>query len=198
MSTHRVEDLGIWLSKRPQTAMNTDYSSSSDFLKAVLDPAGFIMPEIQSRTDAGKVGNKGGFPTRRCVERIGHPAYTLADECNSAYAGRLLLRSLGGIVTSAQQSGSAAYLHSTKMLNPLLSRQLPLTTLVHILGGANIRYADMVVDSFTMSQNRAEAAQYSANLIGSGKFTRPNGVDVQQVETATAAGTVSGSGNATA
>lgn len=193
-----LSDIGLWISKRPQTAMGVDYTTGADYLRAVTEPAAFVTPEIQSRTDAGKPGNIGGFPTRRCIDRLGHPGYTLADEVNSAYFGRFLLRSVGGAVTTAQQGGSAAHLHTAKLLNPLLSRQLPLTSMIEILGGANFRYADMVVDSLSLSQNRAEVPRYSVTLIGSGKHTRPNGVNVQQVETATAAGTVTATGNAKA
>jgi hypothetical protein len=200
MTDHLVRNVGMWLGKRPQLGMGIDEVLGANFLKFVTDQPNFILPGFESRTDAGRPGNGHEFPTKRCIERIRHSGYTITEEANSHYAGRLFLRGVGGLVTSAQQGGTAAWKHSARMLDALLSRQLPLTTMIGILGGANFRIADMVVDRSRLEQTRVEVPRYSVDVVGSGKFARPNGVDVQQVETATAAGTVgpSGAGNAIA
>src|SRR5262245_40429570 len=178
--------------------MGGDYTLGTDYLKTVFEPAAFILPKINYRNDAGRPGNSHEFATKQCAEFIRHPAITISDEVNSTYAGRLALRNVGGAVVDTQQGGTAAWKHKAVMLDALITRQLPLTSVISILGGADYRFADFVVDSYRMEANRNDVPRYSCNLIGSGKFTTPNGIDVRQVETATAVGTVTGTGNAKA
>lgn len=191
------ENTALWLSKRPETSLNTGYTLNTDFLKALTTAPAFIVPQIEFVSDAGKPGNGHEFPTRQCPTYVSHPAFTFTDEMNVSYAGRLLLRSLGGAVTTAQQGGTAAWKHSCTMMDALVNRQLPSTTMISIEGGADYRLDGMVVDRYTLSQNRADPPQYSVDLVGSGDFVFPQIIGTAQVETATAAGTISGSGNAT-
>ena len=190
----------IWLSKRPQVAMGVEYSAAADFLGIESDQAAWVLPRIRYRNNAGRGGRRHGLATKQCAEVVEHGAYTITAEVNSSYAGRFFLRSVGGPVTSAQQGGSAAYLHSAKMLDELISRQLPPSTMISILGGADFRLPDMVIDRSRLEQTRNDVPRYSVDWLGSGDFNIPNGIDVRQVETATAAGTVgvSGAGNAQA
>src|SRR5262245_22566993 len=198
MADRLVREVYVAVSKRPQALFGTEFVLGTDYLKAVTDPAAFVLPQINYRNDAGKPGNSHEFATKQCAEFIRHTGFTFADEVNSAYAGRFALRGVGGAVVDTQQGGTAAWKHKATMLDALISRQLPLTSLISILGGADYRLADFVVDSYRMEANRNDVPRYSCNLIGSGKFTTPNGIDVRQVETATAVGTVTGTGNAKA
>src|SRR5262245_8139121 len=198
MPDRLVREVGLYVSKRPQLAMGSEYVLGTDYLKTVFEPAAFVLPRIRYRNDAARPGHGHEFATKQCAEVLEHAAFTLADEVNSAYAGRLAIRSVGGAVVDAQQGGTAAWKHTAKMLDALVTRQLPLTSLISILGGADYRLADFVVDRFRMEAARNGVPRYSCDLIGSGKFVTPNGIDVRQVETATAAGTVTGSGNAKA
>lgn len=186
-----LDNVALWLSKRPETSLNTGYTLNTDFLKALtLNPA-FIAPQIEFTSDAGRPGNGHEFATRQCPTYVSHPAFSFTDEMNVSYAGRLLLRALGGTVTSAQQGGSAAWKHSCTMMDALVNRQLPSTTMISLLGGADFRLDGMVVDRYTLSQNRADPPQYSVDLVGTGDFVSPQPIGTAQVETATAAGTVS-------
>lgn len=192
-----LDNVALWLSKRPETVLNNGYLLNTDYLKALtLNPA-FVIPQIEFTSDAGKPGNGHEFPTRQCPTYVGHPAASFTDEMNVSYAGRLLLRSLGGAVTTAQQGGSAAWKHSCAMMDALVNRQLPSTTMISELGGASYRLDGMVVDRYTLSQNRADPPQYSVDLVGSGDFVSPQIIGTAQVETATAAGTIGTPGNAT-
>src|SRR5262249_36920987 len=110
---------------------------------------------------------------------------------------RLLMRALGGAVVDAQQGGTAAWKHSNVMLDALVSRQLPSTTMIAEIGGASFRLPGMVVDRYRLEQNRAHPPRYSVDLVRAGSVTRPRGVGPKQVETATAAGTIGTAGNAT-
>src|SRR5262249_59070576 len=96
-----------------------------------------------------------------------------------------------------RQGGTPAGNHPCVMLDALVSRQLPSTTMIAEIGGASFRLPGMVVDRYRLEQNRADPPRYSVDLVGTGKFTRPHAVGTQQVETATAAGSITGPGNAT-
>src|SRR5262249_59815909 len=95
-----------------------------------------------------------------------------------------------------RQGGTPAGNHPCVMLDALVSRQLPSTTMIAEIGGASFRLPGMVVDRYRLEQNRADPPRYSVDLVGTGKFTRPHAVGTQQVETATAAGSITRSGNA--
>jgi len=192
-----LDNVGLWLSKRPETSLNNGYTLNTDYLKALTTAPAFVVPTIEFTSDAGKPGNGHEFPTRQCPTYVGHPAFSFTDEIAVSYPGRLLLRALGGAVTTAQQGGTAAYKHSCVMLDSLVNRQLPSTTMIAQLGGASFRLDGMVVDGYRLSQNRADVPQYSVDLVGSGDFVSPQAIGTAQVETATAAGTIGTPGNAT-
>src|SRR5215813_4813903 len=196
MADYLLENVNLYVSKRKETSLNTDYTLGTDYLRALSTAPAFVLPQIEFVSDAGKPGNGHEFPTRQCPTYVGHPGFSLTDEINVSYAGRLLMRALGGAVTTAQQGGTAAWKHSCVMLDALVSRQLPSTTMIAEIGGASFRLPGMVVDRYRLEQNRADPPRYSFDLVGSGKFTFPHGVGTAQVETATAAGTITGSGNA--
>ncbi len=191
-----LENVALWLSKRPETTLNNGYTLNTDFLKALTSQPAFILPQVEFVNDAGKPGNGHEFPTKQCPTYFSHPAFSFTDEINVDYAGRLLLRALGGVVTDAQQGGTAAYKHSNIMLDALVNRQLPSTSMISQLGGASFRLDGMVVDRYRISQNRADPPQYAVDLVGSGKFVNPQPVGTAQVETATAVGTIGTAGNA--
>ena len=176
MADFLTNNIATWVSKRPETSLNTPYTAGADFLKALTTNPGFVLPQIEFVNDANKPGNGHEFPTKQCPTYVGHPAYTFTDEINVDYAGRLLLRALGGAVTAAQQGGTAAYKHSCKQLDALTSRQLPSSTMISEIGGASFRLDGLVVDRYRLSQNRADPPQFSVDLVGSGKHVRPHGV----------------------
>src|SRR5262245_2739177 len=197
MADYLLENVNLYVSKRKETSLNTDYTLGTDYLRALSTAPAFVLPQIEFVSDAGKPGNGHEFPTRQCPTYVGHPGFSFTDEINVSYAGRLLMRALGGAVTDTQQGGTAAWKHSCVMLDALVSRQLPSTTMIAEIGGASFRLPGMVVDRYRLEQNRADPPRYSVDLVGTGKFTRPHAVGVQQVETATAAGTITAAGNAT-
>lgn len=176
MADFLINNVALYVSKRPETSLNTGYTAGAEFLKALTQQPQFALPQIEFVNDAGKPGNGHEFATTQCPTYVTHPAFSFTDDVNVDYAGRLWLRALGGAVTTAQQGGSAAYKHSCVMLDANTSRQLPSTTMISLLGGASFRLDGMVVDKYRLSQNRAERPQFSVDLVGSGKFVRPHGV----------------------
>jgi hypothetical protein len=135
-----------------------------------------VLPQIEFINDAGVPGNGHEFATTWCETYLSQPAFSFSDDINFGIAGRLALRALGGSVTTAQQGGTTAYKHSCNMLPVASGRQLPSFAMAAELGGASYLMNGMVVERFRISQNRADRPQYSADIVGSGKFTTPHGL----------------------
>src|SRR5262245_8672903 len=133
MADRLVREVALYLSTRPQIGFGNDSVLGSDYLKTQTDVAAFVLPRLRYRNDAGSPGNGHEFATKQCAQNIEHNAITITGEINSAYAGRLAIRSKGGAVVDAQQGGTAAWKHTSKQLDSLLSRQLPLSSMVSIL-----------------------------------------------------------------
>lgn len=176
MADYLINDVALWVSKRPESALNTGYGADSDFLGIRTQQPAYVLPQIEFLNDAGIPGNGHEFATEWCANYVTHPAFTFTDDINFGIAGRLALRALGGSVTTAQQGGTTAYKHSCNMLPVASGRQLPSSTMAALLGGASFKLDGCVVDRFRLSQNRADRPQYSVDLIGSGDFTTPHGI----------------------
>jgi hypothetical protein len=171
-----INDANFYISKTREAALNTDETAGANFLRVLTQQPTFILPQFEFTSDAGKPGNGHEFETYACPTYVTHPAFSLTDDVNVSYFGRLALRAVGGTVTTAQQEATAAYKHSAKQLLASTSLQLPSSTLISLLGGASFRVAGMVVDRFRLSQNRADVPQCAVDLIGTGDFTTPHGV----------------------
>lgn len=176
MASYLLNDAALYVSKRPEGTFNENDTSGSDFLKSSSDNPVVVLPQAEMVTNAGKPGNGHEFATYHCVTYTTHPGVTITDDVNFELAGRLLLRSLGGTVTATQQGATAAYKHTCNMLPVASGRQLPSMNVISELGGITFRMPGHVVQSYTLSQTRADRPRFSCELVGSGKFTTPHGV----------------------
>lgn len=176
MASYLFNDAALYVSKLPETSINTMYSTGSDFLKAASTNPVVILPNVETVNDAGKPGNGYEFATYECVTYTTHPAVGIADDINFELAGRLLLRSLGGTVTATQQGATTAYKHTCNMYPVASGTQLPTSTVISELGGVSFLMGGFPVQSYTLSQTRADRPKFSCDLVGSGKFTTPHGV----------------------
>jgi hypothetical protein len=176
MPQYLSNDVALYVTKTKEGSYNAGESTGTNYAKIRSQQASFLLPQIEFLNDAGVPGNGHEFATQWCANYISHPAATFTDDINYGIAGRLALRALGGTVTTAQQGATTAYKHSCNMLSISSGRQYPSFSMAAELGGASYRFAGVVVDRFRMSQNRADRPQYSADLVGSGKFTTPHGL----------------------
>ena len=176
MPQYLSNDVALYVSKTLEASYNADVATGSNYAKIRSQQASFLLPQVEFLNDAGVPGNGHEFATTWCANYLTHPAVTFTDDVNYGIAGRLALRALGGAITTAQQGGTAAYKHSANMLAVASGRQYPSFAMAAELGGATHRFAGMVVDRFSLSQNRADRPQYSVDVVGSGKFTTPHGL----------------------
>jgi hypothetical protein len=176
MAQYLTNDVALYVSKTREGSYNGGVAGGTNYAKIRTQQPGFLLPQVEFVSDAGVPGNGHEFGTQWCPTYISHPAVTFTDDVNYGIAGRLLLRALGGAVTSAQIGSTTAYNHYCYMKEIADGRQLPSFSTVAELGGASYKMDGMVVDRFRLSQNRADRPQYSVDVIGSGKFATPHGL----------------------
>lgn len=196
MSEYLQRDAGLWISKTRESAFNTPETTGSNFLRATSTNAQVLIPEMEKTDDANRVGNASEFPTTQCNQYWLPPALSISDQANFALFLRLALRAVGGSVANANVAG-AAYSHIANMLPKISGLQLPASTIVSELGGASFLFAGNVIERFRMSQEGVQPVICQFDFLGSGKHRSPHQIGTRQVETATAAGTITGDGNAT-
>ena len=111
MSEFLINDVALYVSKTIEkvgstNTYNADVIDASNYaMIRTLQPA-YVLPQVEFVNDAGVPGNGHEFATTWCPTYITQPAFSYTDDVNFGIAGRLALRSLGGTVTTAQQSES--------------------------------------------------------------------------------------------
>lgn len=168
MADFLSQDILMGLSKLPESAYNTHRTTANDYEALTTQTPQVLIPQMEKTNNANRVGLGSEFPTLFCNKYWVQPEIQIQDIVDSYNCGRLLLRALGGAVTSATQGSGNK--HSVAMLPPASGRQLPSSDVLAALGGAKYIYTGLVVDRFRMSQQRADDVQYEATLVGSGKW----------------------------
>jgi hypothetical protein len=175
MLEFRVNDVSLWLSEAPETALNTHYTAGAEYIRILNGQGFYILPEMEKRNDANRPGNGHEFATYTCNHYWTHPAVTLEDEVNVNGAGRLLLRSASGAVAT-QLLETGVTKHSAAMLPVANGRQNKASDFIALLGGSSFLLAGGVVERYRLFQNRADPPRYQADLVFTGKHIRPHGV----------------------
>lgn len=173
-----INDVEIWLSNLPESALNTHYTLGADYGKVATSQPFYVLPEMEKRNDAGKPGNGHSYPTYTCNTYWSHPAISIQDEVNVEMAGRMLLRAMGGTVTDTVLFAGVNK-HAANQLPIASGRQYPSADLIVREGGVNIAdflLAGAVVSSYQLSQNKADAPTFQADLVGTGKHVRNHGI----------------------
>ncbi|HKX32099.1 MAG TPA: hypothetical protein VJ302_30715 [Blastocatellia bacterium] len=175
MAEYLFNDAAFWLSKLPESALNTHYTTNTDYLKVFNGNPFWILPQMEKRNDENRPGNGHEFITYVCNHYWSHPAINLEDDINVEHAGRLLLRALGGTVTDTLLETGVTK-HSNAMLPLSSGRLLPSSDFISFLGGSSFLLAGCVVDRFRMFQNGPDPVRSQCDLLGTGKHIRPHGV----------------------
>ena len=175
MAEFLINDAAFWLSKVPESVLNTHFTAGADYIKILTANPFFILPEMEKRNDANRPGNGHEFATYTCNNYWTHPAVSFEDEMNVGYAGRLGLRSVSGTVATALiETGVTSY--TASMLPIASGRQNKASDFISLEGGASFLLAGGVVERFRLFQNRADPPRFQADLLFSGKHIRPHGV----------------------
>lgn len=189
-------DLELFMSKVREATFNAPPALGADYLRITTQNPNIFLPEMQKSDDAGRAGNASELATAQCNEYWMPPAFPVADRANFDTFGRLWMRAMGGTPAAPVNVAGAAWRHKASWLPKAQGLQLPGTTIISALGGANYLTPGCIVGSARMSQDGAEPVQCQFNLLGTGKHKSPHNIGTAQVITATAAGTVTATGNA--
>ncbi len=181
MAEFLSNDVEVALSKAPESALNTQYTTIADFQRMLVAQPFFILPRPEKVTDEGRPGNGHDFATRVCNTYWTQPQVSVEDEIDFDLSAKAFRRALGSPVTFA--SVSSLFSKSFKMLAVASGRQLPSSDIITRLGGADFNLGGMVVEKWRMFQNRADRPRWAADFIGTGKFLKPAPTGVLTVPT---------------
>lgn len=191
-----IQDAELFISKR-EGAFNTPVTTGTDFERAGWQNAAVYIPEPEFSTDAGRAGNSSEFQTGQCLKRFLPASIGLADRANFKLYGKLAMRCAGGTpLTPVVVVGGVAFRHAANMLPKSAGLQMPSFNAITASGGASTLWPGTVVNDFSMSQQGDDDVQVGFSLLTSGKHRIPHLIGIQQVETATAVGTIGTGGNA--
>ncbi len=183
MAEYLTRDLKLAISAAVEPTYNSMLVSSSDtYLGMLTTSRGFYIPDKEKLDDTGKVGTGREYPTEQRSGYISVPTLEISEELNIDTAAILLRRAMGGIdaggtlVTSDPYYNSGVedslgfYNHVFGLLgnNTAAGRQLPSSTLLWSLGGADYIWGGVVVESFRIEQTNSGVPTFTASMIGSG------------------------------
>lgn len=216
MAEYLVRDIKLGISSTPEATYNelvpgfTDPTGTNDnnYLGFLMTGRGFPLPDKEKQDDTGKIGTGREFPTEQRSGYVTPPTMEITEELNVDIAPIFLRRAMGG-VDPTPAGGDILEAGRTFEHNWLMQAndtaaflQLPSSSIVYALGGADYLFGGCCVESFRIEQNRSQVPTFTANLIGSGLFRRVRELSATttggttQIETATVLGTVTASGDA--
>lgn len=172
MSEFLLSDLQVAMSLLPESAINTPYQTSADFVGMRLNSLPPQVPQVQTVDNMDMIGGGDEFADDVRLYNWLQQPLTLGGKLNSETAAMWLLRALNGTVTNAAVTALHSYDHSAPMQTRAQGRTPKYTTLIMNLGGADIVLASMAVNSFSISQQGTNEPQFAVEVIGTGKFQR--------------------------
>lgn len=177
MAEYLTRDIKLAISATPESAYNSIKTSNSDTYLGMLTTARNIyIPDKEKQDDTGKVGTGREFPTEQRSGYVTVPSLEISEELNVDIAALLLRRAMGGADTVGAEieAGLAFYPHTWAILgnNTLVGRQLPSSSIVWSVGGANYMWGGVVVESFRVEQTNANVPTFTAGLVGSGIYKK--------------------------
>lgn len=167
----------LYIAKTRESSYNTAETTGSNYIRVVNDQTVVFIPNPEKRTDLGRAGTE--FATTQCNTYWNATTIPVAGEVDfNSIMARLWLRAVGGTITDTTVVTAAAFKHSAPMLPGSSGLQLPsFNAIMDIDGsGADYLYTGLVVDRARLSQDGANVAQCSFDLVGSGKHRTPNAV----------------------
>lgn len=183
----------IGLSVAPETAVNVPYSLAAEFEGVLMDAVNPPMPDFESIDDSDQVGDGSEFAKNVRNYYLQQPNFPFNGKVNCESMARILRRFLGGTVTDTLVA-TGVYDHAIIMqkasggTNPGIVPQL--STVPVLLGGNDMIWSSMAVDSFSITQQLAGEPRFSSQLIGTGYHKRIR--DVYRTQVITITGTPTG------
>lgn len=175
MAEYLIRDTKLGISKAVESSYNTMRTGSSDlYLGMLTTTRSFYIPDKEKLDDTGKIGTGQEFPTEQRSGYVTVPSLEISEELNIDVGAVLFRRALGGTASagSDQEASKGFYNQTFGMLANTSGRQLPSSTMLWSLGGADYMWGGVVVDQFRVEQSNSNVPTFTATLVGSGKNKR--------------------------
>lgn len=175
MAEYQVKDLKMALSKAVESSYNSMLIDDADLYHGMVTSSRNIyVPDKEKFDDLGKIGTGQEFATDQRSGYLSVPSLEISDELNNGIAGVLFRRALGGAITVSSdiETSLGFYNHTFSMLPNASGRQLPSSTLLWAIGGADYMWGGVVVDQFRVDQSNSGVPTFTATLVGSGLHKR--------------------------
>lgn len=132
------------------------------------DEAPFVVINPEFVDDFDQVGSGSEHASDQRIDYWQQPTITITGKVNFQTAARLFLRGLGGTVAATAVTGNVLATDYTAIMQPKINRTPKFTTLGQLLGSANYRFADMMVNAYSLSQTGTQPPKFTAELMGTG------------------------------
>lgn len=201
MPSFLTRDTRVFVSKNtenqpatPATGYNASIAGlTANYLRCLMTDRRFMTPQLGTRNDLDKLGHGNEFLTATRADYWQQPTMTIGDDANATNMVLFLIRAFSGTVTSglpafmpdgttATPTGGAIQ-HDVSIQSQAQGRQLlSFNTIVQAAYqddtnvGWDFRFTGCVVDNFTVSQQQGQPPQWSAELVGSGRYITPSGL----------------------
>ncbi len=175
MAEYLTRNLKMAISTTPESTYNQIKTGNADtYLGLLTTGRAFYVPDKEKLDDTGKVGTGREFPTEQRSSYVTVPSLEISEELNIDIGAILLRRAMGGadVVTPVVEVGSTIRDHTFGLDLSGTTRQLPSSSMVWALGGADYIWGGVVVESFAISQTNSETPSMTVGLVGSGLFKR--------------------------
>lgn len=184
MAEYLTRNLKLAISAAVEASYNTMRVASGDLYYGFQTTArNFYIPDKEKLDDTGKIGTGREWATNQRSGYISVPSLEITDELNIDIAAVLLRRAMGGTdaspvvipsdayynsdATATESTALALYNHSWGMMTGS-SRQLPSSSLLWSLGGADYIWGGVCIDTFKIDQTQSNVPTFSATMVGSG------------------------------
>lgn len=162
------------ISSAPETSFNTNYTLSSAFTGLASQSFNVDLPFIEKVYNDKLVFTGTEFADSFTNDWASNPQMTITDRLNTAQAALLVARCLSGTVTDSVVTAGQSYKHVIKMQTSTSDPQIKSSTIALKMGALELFLAGMVVNNFSVEFNQGQQSTYSANLVGSGRFSTPS------------------------
>lgn len=175
MAEYLTKNLKMAISTTPEATYNQIKTGNADtYLGMLTTGRAFYVPDKDKLDDTGKIGTGREFPTEQRSSYVTIPSLEITEEVNIDIGAILLRRAMGGtdVVSAVTAPGATIKDHTFGLDLSATNRQLPSSSVLWALGGADYIWGGVVIESFAISQTNSDVPQMTVGLVGSGLHKR--------------------------
>src|SRR4051812_28320742 len=125
----------LYLSKAPESAVNTPVTAGASYVRIVNDNPVVLIPSLEKRNNQGRGGSEFASAAP-CNTYWSPPALAINADADFDAACRLWLRAAGGPIVDTTVVALLAGKHTCPMRSTATDSQLPASTVVSVIEGS--------------------------------------------------------------